>query len=214
MKFSSTILSPIFIAVLFTLGSCKKSSSDDGTGNSTINNFPTPVKNIAPQSMIDSLRNTGVKVYDGTTPPVINGVYLMTPDSCVYDNSPGNFTGTLFSDYKFRFSAQNNTSFTVTVEQKALPAGTLSPTPAYIYISGSGNNFTVFILRTVSPSGITVEQFNILSGTLTAGGVQNFHNTLYLRSKGSDPSGTLPPAGTIRRFVTGGSGLAATSTTF
>jgi hypothetical protein len=199
---------------ILPLVSCKKSNPAAETNAAVTNNFPAVIKNIAPQGMIDSLRNTGTKVYDGTTPPIINGIYFMSPDSCVFDNSPGNFTGTLFSDYKFRFGTQNNTAFTIGVEQKALPSGNLSPAPAYTYISGSGNNFTVFILRTVSPLGITVEQFNILSGTLTAGGVQNFNNTLYLRSKGGDPSGTLPPAGTIRRFVTGGSGLAANSTTF
>ncbi len=164
--------------------------------------------------MLDSLQAAGVTVYSGKTPPIINGTYLMSPDSCVYDNSPGNFAGTLFSDYKFRFSNQDNTAFTLTVEQKAIPANTLSVAPAYSYISGSGNNFTVFNLRTVSPQGVTVQQFNIFTGTLTANGIQNFHNTLFISSKGSDPNNTLPPAGTVRRFVTGGSGLAGSTASF
>ena len=204
------IAAVIFLG-LITMQSCKKSDSASNNNNDA---FPTVIANIAPGSMIDSLRNTGALVYGGSTPPIVNGIYFMQPDSCVYDNSPGNFTGTLFSDYKFRFSNQNNTAFTIGVEQKAIPAGNLSPTPAQTFISGQGNNFSIFILRTVSPSGIPVEQFNVLSGTLTAAGIQNFQNTLYYRSKGSDPGNTLPPAGTIRRFVNGGAGLAVTSTTF
>lgn len=191
--------------------SCKKS---DPANNSNPDAFPAVIANIAPGSMIDSLRNIGATIYGGSTPAIVNGIYFMQPDSCVYDNSPGNFTGTLFSDYKFRFTNQNNTSFTINVEQKSIPAGNLSPTPAQTFISGQGNNFSIFILRTVSPSGIPVEQFNILSGTLTTGGIQNFQNILYYRSKGSDPGNTLPPAGTIRRFVNGGAGLAVTTTTF
>ncbi len=198
-------------ALATTLPACKK-TNETGSGNT--DTFPDPVRNITAQSMIDSIRTIGGMVNSGTTPPVVNGIYLMQPDSCVYDNSPGNFAGTLFADYKFRFSSQNNSSYTLSVEQKNISNGALNPTPASVYISGSGNNFSIFVLRTVSPSGIAVQQFNILSGTLTAGGIQNFQNILYIRSKGSDPGNTLPPAGTIRRFVTGGAGLAVTTTTF
>ena len=145
---------------------------------------------------------------------IVNGTYFMHPDSCIFDNSPGNFAGTLFADYQFRFSAQDNSTYNITVGQKNTSSGALSPTPASSYISGNGNNFSIFILRTLSPGGITVQQFNVLTGTLTAGGVQNLRNTLYLRSKGSDPGNTLPFAGTIRVFVNGAPGLAANSTTF
>ncbi|MGG9964413.1 hypothetical protein [Ferruginibacter sp. SUN106] len=202
----------LMIVSVFIFTSCKKSSNTDTNGNTET--FPAQISNIAPKSMIDSLRAVGVNVYSGTTPPLVNGIYLMTPDSCTYDNSPGNFAGTIFTDYKFRFSAQDNAAFTIMVEQKAMPAGTLSSTPVSTYISGSGNKFSIFLLRTITPSGITVQQFNVLSGTLTASGIQNLQNTLYVRSKGSDPGNIYPPAGTIRLFVTGRSGLAANSTTF
>jgi hypothetical protein len=164
--------------------------------------------------MVDSLRAAGANIYDGTTPPIVNGIYLMHPDSCIYDNSPGHFTGTLFDDYKFQFTGQNNSLYTINVAQKAMSTGTLSSTPAYTYISGSGNNFSIFILRTSSPSGITVQQFNVLSGTLTSTGIQNLQNTLYMRSKTGDPANTIVAAGTIRVFVTGVPGLATISATF
>jgi hypothetical protein len=190
---------------------CKKSEDDTTPAGET---YPAPIQSMITQSMVDSLRAAGANVYSGTAPAIVNGIYFMHPDSCTFDNSPGNFAGTLFADYKFRFTNQNNTSFNITVEQKNTSSGTLSPTPVSSYISGSGNNFSIFVLRTISPQGVSVQQFNVLSGTLTAGGVQNFKNVLYLRSKGSDPGNTLPPAGTIRVFVTGAPGLAATSTTF
>ncbi len=202
----------LVVTVTFVFSSCKKDSDPDPVINTTT--FPTPISNIVPQSMVDSLRAAGATVNAGTTPPVVNGIYLMQPDSCIYDNSPGNFAGTLFSDYKFRFSNQDNSLFTIMVEQKAIPSGTLSSTPVSTYISGNGNNFSIFLMRIVTASGIPVEQFNVLSGTLTAAGIQNLQNTLYIRSKGSDPGNIAPPAGTIRVFVNGASGLAATSTTF
>lgn len=201
----------ILTAGSLIFSACKKSKDDSTPAGDT---FPTPIQSMITQSMVDSIRAAGGIVYSGKAPAIVNGTYFMHPDSCIYDNSPGNFAGTLFADYKFRFSAQDNSTFNITVEQKNTSSGTLSQTPASSYISGDGNNFSIFILRTVSPMGVAVQQFNVLSGTLTAGGVQNLKNILYLRSKGSDPANTLPPAGTIRVFVTGAPGLAATSTTF
>jgi len=213
MKKSSALIkwTAVFYSLFLVLGSCKKSNDLPAITGEI---FPTPVSNQISQSMVDSLRVRGANVYSGTTPPIVNGIYFMHPDSCIYDNSPSNFAGTIFTDYKFRFTNQNNTSFTLNVEQKAIPAGTLSTTPVSTYISGSGNNFSIFVLRTISPGGIQVQQFNVLSGTMTAGGIQNLQNTLYVRSKGSDPGHTYPAAGTVRVFVTGVPGLAATSATF
>lgn len=213
MKKSAALIkwTAVFYSLFLVLGSCKKSNDLPAT---TGENFPTPISNQISQSMVDSLRARGAKVYSGTTPPIVNGIYFMHPDSCIYDNSPGGYTGTIFTDYKFRFSSQDNLTYSLTVEQKAIPAGTLSTTPVSTYISGSGNNFSIFVLRTITPGGIEVQQFNVLSGTLTAGGIQNLQNILYVRSKGSDPGFTYPAAGTVRVFVNGAPGLAATSATF
>ncbi len=211
---NTKLLSVIFAVSLFsfTISSCKKDKNDNPVIDNTV--FPTSISNIVPQSMIDSLRAAGSNIYAGTTPPIVNGIYLMQPDSCVYDNSPGNFTGTLFSDYKFRFSNQDNNLFTVLVEQKAIPSGTLNAAPASTYISGNGNQFSIFLLRTSTPGGLTVQQFNILSGTLTSNGIQDFQNTLYVRSNDGGPANGYPGTGTIRRFVDGGSGLATITPDF
>lgn len=213
MKNLKSVTSFVIILTAGFLGfsSCKKSSDDTAATQDT---FPTPIQSMVTQSMVDSVRAAGGRIYSNTTPAIVNGIYYMHPDSCTYDNSPGNFAGTLFADYKFRFTNQDNNTAVITVEQKNTSSGALSPTPASTYISGNGNNFSIFVLRTISPGGVPVQQFNILSGTLTSGGVQNFQNILYLRSKGSDPGNTLPPAGTIRVFVNGAPGLAANSATF
>jgi hypothetical protein len=201
----------IFFAWVVIFASCKKSSTSTPL---KIDTLPTPISNIVSQSMIDSLKAAGATVYEGTTPPTLNGIFLMHPDSCIYDNSPGQFKGQLFDDYKFDFTDQNNTLFTISVAQKDMASGTLSAPPVLTYISGSGNNFSVFLYRTSSPTGISIEQFNVLSGTLISTGIQGFQNTYYLRKKTGDPNNTIAPAGTIRVFVNGGAGVAVTSNSF
>jgi len=203
----------LLIASIAILSSCKKDKTT--TTTSIINaTLPAPISNIVSQSMIDSLKAAGADIHEGTTPPILNGIFLMHPDSCIYDNSPGHFTGQLFDDYKFRFSGQNNSLYTITVEQKNVVSGILNSTPVKSYISGSGNDFSVFLLRTITPSGIVVQQFNVLSGTIVATGIQNFKNTLYIRSKQGDPTNIIAPAGTVRVFVTGAPGIATTSGSF
>ena len=208
---STSNLFLLFFASIVIFASCKKSSTSTPV---TTNTLPPPISNIVSQSMIDSLKAAGATVYEGTTPPALSGIFLMHPDSCTYDNSPGQFKGQLFDDYKFDFTNQNNSLFTITVAQKDMASGTLSASPVLSYISGSGNNFSVFLYRTSSPTGISIEQFNVLSGTLISTGIQGFQNTYYLRKKTGDPNNTIAPAGTIRVFVNGGAGVAITSDSF
>jgi len=197
-------------AVVFS--SCKKDDTTALPANTDV--LPAPVSDFVSQSMIDSLRSAGATINTGVTPPVANGIYLQTHDSCIYDNNNPASVGALFSDYKFKFSNQNNTAFTVDVAQKTVPGGAISSTPVYSFISGSGNKFSIFIIRTTTLNGTHVQQYNVLSGTVAAGGIQDFQNTLYMRSKENDPTNTVVPAGTIRVFVTGAPGLATTSSTF
>lgn len=203
----------LFTAVILTsilVSSCKK----DDNNSPGPDQFPAPIANIAPQSMIDSLRARGSHIYSGTTPPIVNGIYLMSPDSCTYDNSPSNSAGNIYSDYKFRFSNQDNSAFTITLEQKTYPGGLVSTAPASTYISGSGNNFSIFTLRNQSAAGIPGQIYNIFSGTITSAGIKDLQNTLYVRSKGADPNNLLIPAGSVRVFINGGAGTAVNVSTF
>ncbi|HQG37728.1 MAG TPA: hypothetical protein PLK15_01245 [Chitinophagales bacterium] len=211
---STTTISrvPLLLLILiFCILSCKKET--DKITNETKEPFPQKIKSFLTQSMLDSLRNAGAVINSGTTPPIVNGIYLMSPDSCIFDNmSPT--AGTLYGDYRFKFSNQDNTADTLTVEQKLVATGLTHQLPVFSYISGSGTKFSIFLYRNVSAMGITVEQYNVLSGTWTAAGIQNLQNSLYIRNKGDDPDNKVAKAGTIRVFVTGRSGLAVNTPIF
>jgi hypothetical protein len=73
----------ILTAGALAFSSCKKSSDEVTPAGNT---FPTPIQSMVTQSMVDSIRTAGANVYSGTTPAIVNGIYFMHPDSCVFDN--------------------------------------------------------------------------------------------------------------------------------
>lgn len=194
----------LFATVLMFTLSCSK--KDENINPKKEDVFPDQIKNFLTQGMLDSLRGAGATIYSGNTPPIVNGIYLLSPDSCIYDNTSA-LTGSIITDQRYRFSNQNNTNFTLTVDVKDLSTNALHQTAVKTFICGSGNNFSIFILRTILNT-IPAEAYNVYSGTLTTGGVLHLQNCLYIRNKGDDPTHLVAKAGTIRLFINAGNGLA------
>jgi hypothetical protein len=212
MKSVSYLSALFLISVVFI--SCSKSNTS--TNNSSSSNLPAPVSSIASAADITSLKSSGMTINEGTTPPVVNGIYLQHPDSCIFDNSGNNSAGKFFADYKFRFSNQNNSSFAISVDLKDVTNYTDSASySANTYISGSGNSFTIFAQVNGSLGGVTYTELDTYSGTLTSKGVQNFQWSFYLKSKSSDPNNVhVVSVGTTRVFNTGAPGMATVTTNY
>lgn len=180
-----------FSAILF---SCKKESeSNDDTGLSQ------DIKNFVPQSVIDSMRNWGMTINEGKNPPVIDGIYNITPNICTFDNSPGNRTGDKFADYRYRFRDQNIENLTISLDYKALN-GIDSAFGVGSFIAGNNNSFTVFVNVSGVQYGISYKQIAFYSGTKSATGMDEFQHGFYFTEKGPDPEKKLVEAGTSRIF--------------
>lgn len=189
-SFFTTILL-CFSVLLF---SCKKGSeSNDDTGLSQ------DIKNFVPQSVIDSMRNWGMVINEGKTPPVISGIYNFTRNVCVFDNSGYNQTGDYFADYRYRFHDQNNEKLTISLDYKALNApDTASGIGSFL--AGNNNLFTVFVNVSGVQAGITYKQIGFYSGRKTETGIENFQTGFYFTEKGPDPDNTLVKVGSSRIF--------------
>ncbi len=182
------------VFVLIILQACKKSSGGNG------NNLPAPVNNIISQAIIDSLKEWGMTINQGTTPPALSGIYLVHPYVCSFDNSRFQAAGGTVADYKYKFSNQDNSAFTIRVDYKnassAQPDSGSDVTATYI--AGNASSFTVFAQVMGTESGINYTALALYSGEIQNGSISNFQTAYYMKSKDDDPSGYLINPGDCR----------------
>ena len=150
------------------------------------------------QVMPDNPFDPYMPIYDGDTPPNIEGCYLNTPNILYYSNLSNDSPGSSYSDRYLRFYNQDMINNTVDYESIQSTSYEYSISS---YVTGSGNNFTVFfnILGTYD-DGTTYKQLKAISGTITESGIANLYYGFYMQDK-YDPYGQLVAIGTMRIFM-------------
>jgi hypothetical protein len=190
----------ILVILVFscTLISCTKKQDNKPADN---NALPAPVNSVITAAIIDSLQKHGAIINKGTTPPTINGIFLIHPDVCTFDNSGGGFAGSTFDDYKYKFSNQSKTAYTIRVDyiDVNFPAEVTSDSVA-TYVSGHDNLFTIYSSFNTSKNGVNFVILHVLSGEIASGGIKNFQNSTYIVSKDADPNHYVEPQGATRVF--------------
>lgn len=68
------------------------------------------------------------------------------------------------------------------------------------FISGSGNNFTIYFDMSGESNGIKTKRAFIVSGTKTDAGIKNLTTGFIMKEKGPDPDHKLVEVGTYRFF--------------
>jgi len=102
------------------------------------------ISDIIPVSYLNELKRLGIPIYEGTTPPVVNGAYYISPLICAATNIPNDQygPGSIFSDAIIRFSNQNNNTYDIDIETKH--DGTSYSNSIETAITGFGRYFTVY----------------------------------------------------------------------
>ena len=147
-------------------------------------------------------------IYPGDTPPNIEGVYLMSPYVSVYSSDGYYASNKELTEMDFiRFSNFNESTNTLNYENKSFSTTTNSLVGSEngygVYISGRGNNFTVFFETSGTMYNISVRTVTALSGTKSSNDIKNLHYFTKLVYKGNDPEGRLMKVGTYRIFKDG-----------
>lgn len=180
-----TICLPVLICLLSlsVLIGCKKSN----TANSSLSgDFPTAITDNISAALMDTLRNAGMIIHQGTRPPVVNGVYAMKSDSTIYAGGRKIDDTEKFGDpLIFNFYDQDTTDNSIKIEYRdELDASFTGSGISKTYISGSGNDFTIFSSAAyLSGYGASVTFLFVISGTLTSGGINNGQSLSYVLSK-------------------------------
>jgi hypothetical protein len=184
---------------------CKKKEDVDPTKG-----FSAKVQNIISQTDIDKLRTRGMTINEGLQPPSIEGIFAASPYELVspYDGDSYK-AGELFADLILRFSKQNSTDLSATVEIKQ---GGATANGIGGFLAGNGNKFTFFAEVDLVSGSATAKQIRIFSGEITSTGIKDFYTTLLMKSK-NDPSNILIPVGT-GRVLKDKDGLASSRSTF
>ena len=171
--------------------------------------FTTPkqerIEQVIPKEILETMEPY-ITIYEGDSPPVVEGVYVISPNVISYDSTNGFDAGDLFADHYLKFSNQDILKNTLDFEGKEVVDGR---TISYeggpgAFISGTGDNFTVFF----DVSGTAYfDEYNVdytealvISGTLTSTGIKNAEYSFVLTWKGDDPKPYAIKMGDFRVF--------------
>ena len=203
------------VFALFALVSCSKSVDNGGynNGNNQNNNgstngnnskslnIPVEAKAIIPEETLHQIRAQGMPIYEGTNPPNIEGIYLLDNLRFHYSSDPGEkgFTkGDKAVNYKYRFYQQNGVK--LKSDYRALKFGVNDiATGSGAIISGSGNNFTVFLNHAAHTEGVKNNDIILISGEITPEGIKDLVLTLTVTQK-EDMGNRIMKVGVYRIF--------------
>lgn len=153
---------------------------------------------VIPVSMQQNLE-LYMPIYEGTTPPIVNGVYLFSPFESVYSSDGQYSDGYVIDDFKIMFSDQNSAT------QLLSYYGSYEDDNSYessdkVSIIGSGNNFTAYFVATGVNAGISFKTATLISGTVSTTGIKNIYYAFVMLEKGDDPNYDLMDVNVYRVF--------------
>lgn len=169
--------------------------------------FSTDIQRAVPAETIAKVRELGVTIYDGRTPPNIEGAYLIARNYMTKSSVPNETVQPDgFADLKLRIYSQNSTKLTASLDTKAIDPNTgdvlSTATGTGTFLSGSGNFFSLFVVVESQRTNSTTRSrtLEVYSGELTATGIRNLQSTLFMLEDYGDPTNELIPINTGRAF--------------
>lgn len=195
MKMKKNLL---FACVAFALAgvltSCEYFRSDNPT--------PTPKKDdriekVIPADLREKIE-AYIPIYDGVNPPNIEGTFYIDPQILVASSREDDAIGSHYSSEYDRFYDQDMTKNVISLV-RVQGGGSEWAKGDGAFISGYGDNFTVYFDAEGANGDATFKTAYIISGTLTDGGISKIYTGFILKEK-NDPNGRLVEVGTFRFF--------------
>lgn len=197
------LLSVLVVLLLWLNGCTIKREVIQPAGN----NFSTDILRLIPAETIAKVRELGITIYDGRTPPIIDGAYLIARNYMTKSSVPNEAVAADgFADLKIKIYNQNRTKLTASLDTKTINQNTgnviSTATGQGTYLSGNGNFFSLFVVleTTKTSNNSRSRTLNVYSGELTSAGIRNLEYTLFLLDDYGDPNNDLIPVNTGRAF--------------
>ena len=179
--------------------------SSNGNNNNQNNKPFVPdqdegIYRTVPKETVDQLKQH-MSIYEDNNPPNLEGLFLIKPFEMVYCEDNGYKPGDIVAPMLLNLKNQDNNKGTIDIfTREGFSAGS-----SYgAYISGSGNNFTIYfntITDNQSTKGagiIHTTEAVIISGTLTSTGISNLTYAMTMVDKDNDPYKELMEVGYYR----------------
>jgi hypothetical protein len=145
------------------------------------------ILNFVPDETLQQIMDMGMVINKGVDPPDMEGEYLASPYEMIATTVADDYSlGTIFADYYFRLYDQDNDNLTIKLdyynggEQGSGLGG---------FISGNGNEFSVFIEVNSEYSGYEATLLHLISGTMTDDGIKDFYFTNYMLDNNGNEGG-------------------------
>ena len=198
----------ILAALIFSISACETAEEPMPQG------FSEEITRLIPDSTISAMRDLQMIINEGMEPPTLEGVYFASPLVITKSNVPNEIhgEGSRFADYRYYMRNQNIDDLTMELDSEGLSINSGSVITRSIgkqaFISGNRNSFTAFIIQDSEmylESGDTARSrvLEVISGTLSADGIKNFQNAVWMLNDYGDEFNLFIPANTGRIFNDG-----------
>ena len=168
-------------------------------GNTQDEDVDDRIHTVIPEEIRDEIEEY-IPIYDGMNPPNIEDAYFLSPQILIGSSRSFDYIGSEYAYEYQKYSNQdmaNNTIDMVRVQGDGIEWAKGSGA----FISGTGNNFTIYFIMEGESDGIWTKEAYIVSGTKTASGIKDLTCGFILTEKGDDPDGRLVDVGTFRFFT-------------
>lgn len=140
-------------------------------------NSPSDIESVIPQEYIDLL-SPYITIYEGNNPPVIEGVWLMSPYELYYDSQGATKDDYNFADNYLWFYDQGSDNTINMMSTQNL--GDLSVAEG-VFISGSGSNFSIYFNEySTYEDGAWLITASVISGTKSGSTLKNLKHAFII----------------------------------
>lgn len=157
-------------------------------------NVPSDIEAVIPEEYVETM-SPYIPIYEGTTPPNIEGIWLVSPNELYYESMGGTKDDYNFApDYIWFYNQTSDNRLNMDSTQNL---GDLSVAEG-VFVSGSGNNFTVYFNEySVYDDSSWVITATLISGTKNVNSIKNMRKAFVILDK-YDPNDELMDLGEFR----------------
>lgn len=186
----------LICSLVLSLASC--SSDDDSDGG--FDGSTGDIQDFVGPELYDIMTDLGLTIHTGNTPPTLQGGYYMEPCILSASNVESDNIGSTFAAQTFYLTNMNLSTLTIDYSGSG---GSQSDDGSGSFISGSGNNFSIFLTITSEISGYEADTLYVLSGTDDGDGFIDFQLAVFMKDNFGNPGGVFIEDNKGRIFVDG-----------